>query len=275
MSSPTLSEMEFPSSPPPPPPPPPPSVPAGREDTYKSITPSEHNKSITKPTPSISEQILKKDKKKSISSKKAQIAKQNDFKPSLTRYLPPCTEEAFIGPLLSTTEDTIRLIQSQCPSLAGLPSRAISLRLRFDGNTTLACNNVFFRVLDECWPTALHEVLHLVHVDVDPSASSKEKEGIVGNEPKTIVNRLINQSQDLVDIGNGIGNENHHYSFGVRNEKVIHPIAADDALRELTWDDLKKNGELLGVQSWTDNPSSSKRSEKSNGANLDIGSLYT
>lgn len=67
---------------------------------------------------------------------------------------------------MDLSQDTIMLIQEQCPSLSAVPSSCISLHLRFDGNTQDAVKNVLFKVLPSAWPGAVSEVLPLVYIKV-------------------------------------------------------------------------------------------------------------
>ncbi|WVQ85895.1 hypothetical protein IAT38_008063 [Cryptococcus sp. DSM 104549] len=151
----------------------------------------------------------------------------------LTRYLPPMKGEAFIGPLPGTSEETLAMIQRECRSLSALPTSALSLRLRFDGNTQHAVKDVLFRVLPQAWPLAITEVLPLVHVDVAPGVAIGEPVGMSDAATQTPPSLTRKQSK-------------------TEQYLAATPKKDDGISQGLTWDDLKKNGTLLGVQGWTD-----------------------
>lgn len=67
---------------------------------------------------------------------------------------------------MDLSQDTIMLIQEQCPSLSAVPSSCISLHLRFDGNTQHAIKDVLFKVLPSAWPGAVSEALPLIYIEV-------------------------------------------------------------------------------------------------------------
>ncbi|KAK1920556.1 hypothetical protein DB88DRAFT_444579 [Papiliotrema laurentii] len=133
----------------------------------------------------------------------------------LTRYLPADSRDAFIGSLLSSTAETVRLIKKECPSLAHVAEKDIALQLRFDGDTQKVVKNVLFRVLPGAWPSAVSDVLPLVHVSVKRDTSAMQ----------------------------------HHATANA----TPNPLLPRD-LKEPTWEDLRREGVLLGVRGWTDRP---------------------
>ncbi|WVF67935.1 hypothetical protein IAT40_002697 [Kwoniella sp. CBS 6097] len=99
---------------------------------------------------------------------KDQGKNKEKFKPKYCRYLPSVKEEAFIGPFLDSAEETIALMQEQCPSFSaskGVRADQISLKIRFDGGNSAACQDVLFRIMPGCWPDAVNATMHLVFVD--------------------------------------------------------------------------------------------------------------
>ncbi len=76
-------------------------------------------------------------------------------------------------------------MRKECPSLSATPSGDISLRIRFDGDTTASVKDVLFRVLPEAWPAAISDVLPLVHVDAKIKVESGPERGKVGEKEKT------------------------------------------------------------------------------------------
>jgi len=90
-------------------------------------------------------------------------------------------------------------LKTECPSLLDVPMSDISLHLRFDGETTAAIRGVDFRILPEAWPSAVVDVLPLIHVRAKAPTGMQK---------------------------------------GGKKKK--------------TWEDLKREGALLGVQGWTD-----------------------
>jgi hypothetical protein len=109
--------------------------------------------------------------------------------------------------------------------MAKTPPPNISLRLRFDGDAK-AVQNVLFRVMPEAWPTAVTAVLPLVHVDVK-SASS----GLAGPPSMPV---------------------QQHINGGERSDDQTTREKEEKEGGAVTWDDLKREGALLGIQGWTD-----------------------
>ncbi|WWD08433.1 hypothetical protein V865_006545 [Kwoniella europaea PYCC6329] len=211
-TSPTLSEMEFPSSPQP----------------SATITTS-----CNKPS---ADSNSKKEKGKNLVNK-------------LCGFLPPKKDEAFIGPILPTVEETITQIRQQCPTLSHIPSESISLRIRFDGKNSQACENVLFKIpsgIKGCWPDAISDKLHLIFIDVASVTNATEStppvistDQAIQTDPKLQAERF---TQDITYSGR-VPTSTPHNEKGEKEKE-----------KELTWDDLKKDGTLLGVQGWTDRP---------------------
>ncbi|WVQ63254.1 uncharacterized protein L199_001405 [Kwoniella botswanensis] len=212
-SSPTLSEMEFPSSPQP-----------STTITTSCNKPSANSNS-------------KKEKEKNLLNK-------------LCRFLPPKKDEAFIGPILPTVEDTITEIRQQCPSLSHVPSESISLKIRFDGKNSQACENVLFKIpsgIKSCWPNAISDKLHLIFIDVASVTNATEStppvistDQAIQTDPKVRAERFT----QAITYSGAIPTSTPHSEKEREGEKE----------KELTWDDLKEGGTLLGVQGWTDRP---------------------
>ncbi|OCF45682.1 hypothetical protein I317_00585 [Kwoniella heveanensis CBS 569] len=248
-TSPTLSEMEFPTfdlpSPPPPAPPAPPAPPVPTQAVAPGIEP--HSSAVTgatavetpkmtlkegialaadvrnakctrdlatSPTRLIIEFNGTKSASTSVTSAKKNQGKAKP-QPNLKtkaqqkycRYLPSVNEEAFIGPLLDSPEDTIALIQSQCPSFSpskGVRADQISLKIRFDGGNSTACRDVLFRIMPGCWPDAVNATMHLVFVDgpVVAPASNPKTVGSSGIG-KAEGNKVISDPSDLNVSGKG------------------------------------------------------------------------
>ncbi|ADV19882.1 Hypothetical Protein CGB_A7160C [Cryptococcus gattii WM276] len=163
----------------------------------------------------------------------------------LTRYLSPLKEEAFVGPLLPSVQDTVMLIQEQCPSLSAVPSSCISLHLRFDGNTQHAVKDVLFKVLPSAWPGAVSEILPLVYIKVKNQDAKVERPASAqcDNGNKGTCNACQRMASHP-KTGGGV----------TQTQADKHPeLKPGVPIGDLTWDDLKKNGTLLGVQSsWRD-----------------------
>jgi hypothetical protein len=123
--------------------------------------------------------------------------------------------------LIAGGQDTINLVKKECPSLANVPVDDIALRLRFDGKTQSAVKNVLFIVLPEAWPSAVSDTLPLIHVDV--------KSPVVDVKPTPI------------DIK----------SLSIQPRR-LPSTTTSGASKEKTWDDLKREGALLGVEGFTD-----------------------
>ncbi|WVQ70708.1 hypothetical protein IAR50_000230 [Cryptococcus sp. DSM 104548] len=139
--------------------------------------------------------------------------------PGMTRYLLPKKDESFIGPIMPSQSEAIDLLSHECPSLAHLPPSAISLNLRFDGNTQKSVEGVLFRVLEQAWPGAITDVLPLVQVEVRQTELVKVCETARQKQTK-----------------------------GQTEAKVEHPELVPGApIDGLTWDDLKKKGAALGI----------------------------
>ncbi|WWC98620.1 hypothetical protein V866_005513 [Kwoniella sp. B9012] len=200
--------MEFPSSPQP----------------FTTITPSSNKPSANSNS--------RKEKEKNLVNK-------------LCRFLPPKKDEAFIGPILPTVEETITQIRQQCPTLSRIPSGSISLKIRFDGKNSQACENVLFKIpsgIKGCWPNAISDKLHLIFIDVDTTATNATKSTLpvistdqaIQTDPKVQAERF---AQAITYAG-----------------AIPTPAKEGEEEKELTWDDLKKDGTLLGVQGWTDRP---------------------
>ncbi|KIR42413.1 hypothetical protein I307_00891 [Cryptococcus deuterogattii 99/473] len=232
MSSPTLSEMEFGDL---------------EAPTVTLVMINGLEKSGSNPSSSIappSGPIATKPKMKKVKKTRG-----------LTRYLSPLKEEAFVGPLLPSVRDTIMLIQEQCPSLSAVPSSCISLHLRFDGNTQHAIKDVLFKVLPSAWPGAVSEALPLIYIEV------KHQDIKVG--------RPASAQHDNGNKGmcNACERMASHPKTGVgvtQTQADKHPELKPGApIGGLTWDDLKKNGTLLGVQSsWRDDGATGCNSRK-------------
>ncbi|KAK6906669.1 hypothetical protein L486_07923 [Kwoniella mangroviensis CBS 10435] len=208
-SSPTLSEMEFPSSPQP----------------SATITPSSN-----KPSGNFSSNP-KKEKEKNLVNK-------------LCRFLPPKKDEAFIGPILPTVEETITQIRQQCPTLSHIPSESISLKIRFDGKNSQACENVLFKIpsgIKGCWPNAISDKLHLIFIDVATTTDATKSTLPVISTDQAIQTDLKVQAERFAQAIT--------YSGAIPTS-----TPPKEGEKELTWDDLKKDGALLGVQGWTDRP---------------------
>ncbi|OXG88292.1 hypothetical protein C348_00666 [Cryptococcus neoformans Gb118] len=179
--------------------------------------------------------IITKPKKKVVNKKRGK----------LTRYLPPLRTEAFIGPFLPSFQDTIMLIQKECPSLSVVPPSCISLQLRFDGNTQDAVKDVPFNVLPSAWPDAASEVLPLVYIQI------KGQDTKVGRSTLTECdngNKVPRGACEQVTWHPKLEER------GTQTQADKHPELKPGApIEGLTWDDLKKNGTLLGIQSaWHD-----------------------
>lgn len=146
---------------------------------------------------------------------------------------------------MDLSQDTIMLIQEQCPSLSAVPSSCISLHLRFDGNTQDAVKNVIFKVLPSAWPGAVSEVLPLVYIKV------KNQDTKVGRPASA---QCDNGNKGTCNACERMASHPKTGAGVTPTQAYKHPELKPGApIGGLTWDDLKKNGTLLGVQSsWRD-----------------------
>jgi len=74
--------------------------------------------------------------------------------------------------------------------------------------------------MPEAWPTAVSAVLPLVHVDIKPDSTSVPMQG--------------------------------HGNLQERSGSAHSENRASGGAGGVTWDELKREGALLGVQGWTD-----------------------
>ncbi|UOH79621.1 hypothetical protein LQV05_000628 [Cryptococcus neoformans] len=145
----------------------------------------------------------------------------NKKKGRLTRYLPPLRKEAFIGPFLP------------------------SFQLRFDGNTQDAVKDVPFNVLPSAWPDAVSEVLPLVYIQIKGQDTKVGRSTLAecdnGNKVPRGACEQVTWHPKLEERG-------------TQTQADKHPELKPGApIGGLTWDGLKKNGTLLGIQSaWHD-----------------------
>ncbi|WVQ95499.1 hypothetical protein IAU59_002596 [Kwoniella sp. CBS 9459] len=223
----------------------------------------------------VKEEVKKKGKDQEItkSSSKSNFKSKSksESKPKYCRYLPTVKEEAFIGPFLDSAEETIALIQAQCPSFSrsrGISADQISLQIRFDGGNSAACKNVLFRIMPGCWPDAVTATMHLIFVDgprtptvnVEPDVQVKlsalrQENGWIPSEWR----RDYSSGFDLdLDLNLGLATDPTVLSSGyVNNEDVqrrqqhssrgrIGGTRDADEGRDLKWDDLRRGGMLLG-----------------------------
>ena len=107
------------------------------------------------------------------------------------------------------------MLQAQCPSLASVSDSDISLQVRFDGDAR-AVQDVVFRVMPEAWPTAVTAVLPLVHILLKPSTGRP-----------TLTAQAHASARERLAGG-------------------------DERQGAKTWEDLKREGALLGVHGSTD-----------------------
>jgi hypothetical protein len=113
------------------------------------------------------------------------------------------------------------MVKRECPSLHPVAPEDITLKLRFDGSST-GVQNVLFRVLPEAWPAAITDTLPLVHI--------MAKKKVLPTPPV-----IPSPARGSV----------------VRENKGRK---GEDEKEKLTWDDLVRQGALLGVQGSTDLP---------------------
>ncbi|WVW80911.1 hypothetical protein I302_102902 [Kwoniella bestiolae CBS 10118] len=240
-SSPTLSEMEFPSSPTP---------------THSTHAPA------TQQTP----------KQPSPSSKKASTKKGVDMN-KLCRFLPPRKDEAFIGRILPTVEETITQIRHQCPSLSTISPSSISLKIRFDGKNSQSCEDVLFKIpgdITGCWPNAISDKLHLVFVEVasghiTPTEGTTRSVGVatIGVNKHTMTDHAV-QVAPGVEVGQAQAFA-HAILHGTSIPETTTSCSAlkkSEEEKDLTWDELKRDGTLLGVQGHSDRPTVKRGGEE-------------
>lgn len=137
------------------------------------------------------------------------------------------------------------LIQEQCPSLSAVPSSCISLHLRFDGNTQHAVKDVLFKVLPSAWPGVVSEILPLVYIKV------KHQDTKVGRPASA---QCDNGNKGTCNACQRMASHPKTGGGVTQTQADKHPeLKPGVPIGDLTWDDLKKNGTLLGVQSsWRD-----------------------
>ncbi|ORX40874.1 hypothetical protein BD324DRAFT_647779 [Kockovaella imperatae] len=87
----------------------------------------------------------------------------------LVKYLPADKRDAFIGPLHSNVEDTVKFVQRECPSLSKVPAESIIFRPRIK-DTAKHTRGIPFRTqtvsLPTTWePPAQPEKLMVFHID--------------------------------------------------------------------------------------------------------------
>lgn len=146
----------------------------------------------------------------------------------------------------TSSQDTIMLIQKECPSLSVVPPSCISLQLRFDGNTQDAVKGVLFNVIPSAWPAAVSEVLPLVYIEI------KGQDTKVG---RSTLAECDNGDKAPCDAYERVTSHPNLEARGTTQTQADkHPELKPGApIGGLTWDDLKKNGTLLGIQSsWHD-----------------------
>ncbi|WVO17389.1 hypothetical protein L204_105081 [Cryptococcus depauperatus] len=176
------------------------------------------------------------------------VMKKMPKRHGITRYLVPIKEESFIGPLLSSSQETISLLQRECPSLSSVSPSKIALYLRFDGSTQDAVKDVLFKVLPSAWPEAVSEVLPLIHVKIQSEQDvSTQKQ--VSDRNSNIVNK------DNCHICS-LQSNNSACSGGTQISSTAATqgteAKSDSPVNELTWNDLKENQMPLGITGWRD-----------------------
>ena len=61
-------------------------------------------------------------------------------------------------------QETLNQAKRECPSIANVPNAELALRLRFDGPHPPSVQGTLFRVSQASWPSAITDVLPLVHI---------------------------------------------------------------------------------------------------------------
>jgi len=139
--------------------------------------------------------------------------------------------------------------------------------VRFDGETQRAVKDVLFRVVPEAWPGAVSDVLPLIHVNVrnhtplpvgdstpsllpSPAQGEPDPAGVKGTGADPVSPTPINLSlpSPLRPSAPPAAGAD------APGAQVSKDGQATEETAPATWGDLKREGALLGVWGWTDQP---------------------
>ncbi|ORX41075.1 hypothetical protein BD324DRAFT_647972 [Kockovaella imperatae] len=174
------------------------------------------------------------------------------------KYQTDVKTEAFIGPLPHSLAATINLLKDECPSLSLIDPKDITVSLHVAVDA--ARESGTFRIMSEAWPAALTEPLPMIKVDSKngagqppstpssalPLGSASEK-GTIVDKPKLSVEENhspLTPIEEKVEADDHIAARsiNLAYSAPISWNRIHEPEAGAK-----TWDDLVKEGALLGI----------------------------
>lgn len=140
--------------------------------------------------------------------------------------------------------------------------------MRFDGETQRAVKDVLFRVVPEAWPGAVSDVLPLIHVNVRNHTPLP----VGASTPSLLPSPALSGPGTEVHKGAG-ADPVSPTPINIRLPSPLRPsvppatLTADTPAAQVSkdgqaagetapaaWDDLKREGALLGVWGWTDEP---------------------